>query len=476
MKHLTSNIEYVPVESIFPHTQNPRKNLGDLTELADSIKQNGIMQNLTVVPGHTLTDDEWKKLTALYKKSPSEEIRQMMNSRYSDEGYTVVIGHRRLAAAKLAGLKTVPCVVTDMDEKEQLRTMMMENMQRSDLTVYEQAQGFQLMLDMGDTIESVAKDTGFSTTTVRHRVKLLELDKDKFKKSEARGATISDYLELEKLESPDAKNALLDAIGTADFRNKLTKALENQEQQKIIAVFAEAASAFAEKVDTPDDSKMRRVTGYAYYHKDVVVEKPEDADTVHYFYTVSQYMVTIYKERVEAESEADAAAQAERERKEEIRKRQKEDLKEATARAYKLRMEFVKGVSSQTAKKHLGDIAAFIIWCTVNDFVGISSESMEELFGSNFDFENECFTLENAAAMVQSSERALLLIAYAISNDDDMEGYANLWRLSHKENEELDALYSLLGKLGYEMSSEEKALQDGSHELFQTTESESDNG
>lgn len=99
----------------------------------------------------------------------------------------------------------------------------MENMQRSDLTVYEQAQGFQMMLDMGGTVESVAKDTGFSTTTVRHRIKLLELDKDKFKKSEARGASITDYIELEKVEDPGEKNKLLDAIGTADFRSKLVK-------------------------------------------------------------------------------------------------------------------------------------------------------------------------------------------------------------------------------------------------------------
>ena len=58
------------------------------------------------------------------------------------DGYTVVIGHRRLAAAKLAGLRELPCVITEMTLQEQLRTMLMENMQRTDLTVYEQAQAF----------------------------------------------------------------------------------------------------------------------------------------------------------------------------------------------------------------------------------------------------------------------------------------------------------------------------------------------
>ena len=88
------------------------------------------------------------------------------------ETFTVVIGHRRLAAAKLAGLKEVPCVIASMDAKEQVRTMLLENMQRSDLTVYEQAQGFQMMLDMGDSVEDIAAKSGFSKTTVRRRVKI----------------------------------------------------------------------------------------------------------------------------------------------------------------------------------------------------------------------------------------------------------------------------------------------------------------
>ena len=120
----------IPVDRLHPHPDNPRKDLGDLTELADSIKANGIMQNLTVViddPSKTITD------------------------------YTVIIGHRRLAAAKLAGLTEVPCFITEMDEKTQLTTMLAENMQRADLTVYEQAQGFQMMIDLGATVEDVAR-------------------------------------------------------------------------------------------------------------------------------------------------------------------------------------------------------------------------------------------------------------------------------------------------------------------------------
>lgn len=78
-----------------------------------------------------------------------------------DDHYVVLIGHRRMAAAKLAGLTELPCVIVDMTEREQVQTMLVENMQRSDLTVYEEAKGFQMMLDLGDTVETVAEKPAF---------------------------------------------------------------------------------------------------------------------------------------------------------------------------------------------------------------------------------------------------------------------------------------------------------------------------
>ena len=148
-------ITYIAVENIHQHPDNPRKDLGDLSELSESIKKKGIMQNLTVIPGHWDEKTEWH-----------------------EDGYTLIIGHRRCAAAKLAGLKELPCrVVDDMGKKEQVSTMLEENMQRNDLTIYEQANGFQMMLDLGETEESIAEKTGFSKTTVRHRLNIAKLNK-----------------------------------------------------------------------------------------------------------------------------------------------------------------------------------------------------------------------------------------------------------------------------------------------------------
>ena len=108
-----AEIKYIPVSKLWRHPDNPRKDLGDVTELAESIKVNGVLQNLTVVP---LIGEITKK--------------------WDGESYRVIIGHRRLAAAKIAGLTELPCIVAEMTEKEQLSTMLVENMQRSDLTFY----------------------------------------------------------------------------------------------------------------------------------------------------------------------------------------------------------------------------------------------------------------------------------------------------------------------------------------------------
>ena len=134
-----AEIVMIPVNQIHPHPKNPRKNIGDVTELANSIKAKGVLQNLTVVPGHWMTHEEWAEISARYKENPTEEDRQLMNSRWLDTGYTVIIGHRRLAGSKQAGLVEVPCVVADLTDREQFDTMMVENVQRADLTIFEQA-------------------------------------------------------------------------------------------------------------------------------------------------------------------------------------------------------------------------------------------------------------------------------------------------------------------------------------------------
>ena len=259
---------YLPIETLFHHPNNPRKALGDLAELTDSIKQNGVFQNLTVVP--------WFDPNGEDTNTPIDENR-----------YYVIIGNRRLEAAKSADLKELPCVVANMPFKDQIRTMLIENMQRSDLTVYEQAKGFQMMLDLGDTVETIAEQSGFSQSTVRSRVKLLELDEDKFKASVERNVSLFDYMKLDKIKDPKLKNKVLDSAGTANFSNELKKAIATEKNKQRILQIEADLSRFATKVTDRDG--LIYVKSYNSYIQSDAVTPPEDADTVQYYYRLTTY-------------------------------------------------------------------------------------------------------------------------------------------------------------------------------------------
>lgn len=330
----------IAIDRLFPHADNPRKDLGDLSELAASIKASGILQNLTVVP------DE-----------PDN----------SNTDFTIIIGHRRYAAAKIAGLTELPCVVVEMSEREQLQTMLVENMQRSDLTVYEQAQGFQMMLNMGDSVAEIAEKSGFSQTTIRRRVKLLDLDRQKFQKAESRGATLNDYLELDKLDSPEDKNKALDAIGTANFNSVLKSLISEQEIRKKFAEWTEIADKFAYQIERTGEFNGQNV-GMVYcdgYHRwDLKREMtvPEDANDVRYFYRTDSSGITLYKERQQSQQpDPEAEAREERRRRDE---QAENEFAEAAEAHFELRKDFIKELPNSVFKQHMKEISLFCVATT----------------------------------------------------------------------------------------------------------------
>ena len=227
-------ITNITIEKLHPHPDNPRKELGDLTELAASIKEQGVFQNLTVIP-------KINELTLEVEEPSSISVRE-----YEQE-YTVIIGHRRLAAAKEAGLTELPCAVVDMDYPTQLSTMLLENMQRQDLTIMEQAEGIQLLLDLGESVKSVSTKTGLSEATIYKRKKLTELDKEEAQAALERGATLMDFAELEKIENSEAKNKLMKHMGTGNFKYYLNDAVLSQKTDKIEKELIESINDCIEK-------------------------------------------------------------------------------------------------------------------------------------------------------------------------------------------------------------------------------------
>ena len=232
-------LKQIGLNEIHPHPQNPRRDLGDVSELTESIKKNGIMQNLTVIPGH------WDE-----------------KGKHHEEGYTLLIGHRRYKASMAAGIDSVPCrIITGMDEREQLSTMLEENMQRADLTVWEQAQGFQMMLDLGDTEDDLAEKTGFSKQTIKHRLQIAKLDSKLLKKKEDDKSfqlTLSDLYELEKIKDIKRRNEVLkNCHSSRDLAWRAKTAAGEEKRDENYKVFESLCKAAGIK-EAPEKVKNER--------------------------------------------------------------------------------------------------------------------------------------------------------------------------------------------------------------------------
>lgn len=220
-----SRIVMIRTELLMHHPENPRKTIGDITELAESMKKNGVMQNLTVIPAVPKEKDYNPQV-------PVDEFEKDPNNDH--HRYHVLIGNRRMEAAKTAGVELVPCrIVTNMPLRQQLGIMLEENMQRSDLTIDEQAQGFQMMLDLGETEDTIAAKTGFGKTTIRHRLNIAKLDQRTLKAREADTGfqlQIKDLIELEKVKSIKTRNKILkEATNSKDL---VRRALQEAQQEK----------------------------------------------------------------------------------------------------------------------------------------------------------------------------------------------------------------------------------------------------
>lgn len=192
-------IQMIPRSKLEPHPDNPRKDLGDLSELAASIIKSGLLQNLTVVPHPDKPDM-----------------------------YRIIIGHRRFAASTIAGIDELPCTVEDMSYADQVATMLAENMQRNDLTIADQVSGIQLMIDLGESVKGIAEKTGISESSVRKRVSISQLPQKEMKQATSKGATLLDLLEVTKLEDKVNQAKVLKDFGTNNFMYSVRVARDDE--------------------------------------------------------------------------------------------------------------------------------------------------------------------------------------------------------------------------------------------------------
>jgi len=203
----TGRVIFLQPRVIRPNPAQPRKVFRQeaLEELAQSIRQHGILQPLSV--------------------------------RRVENGYELVAGERRLRAAQLAGLTEIPCLIMSMDEKQSGMAAMVENLQRQDLDFIEEARGIsRLMEQHGMSQEQMARVLGKSQSAVANKLRILRHERTVLEAIRENGLTERHARALLRLENMEQKMAMITAIAAQNMsvartEEAITRLLEDKKSQ-----------------------------------------------------------------------------------------------------------------------------------------------------------------------------------------------------------------------------------------------------
>lgn len=444
-------IQEIELSKLKIHPKNVRKTYRGIDELAESIKAQGIRQNLTVV------------------KNP--------------EGfgtYWVVIGNRRLKAAIKAGIKTAPCEVVEMDEKEQLETMLLENMQRDDLTIYEQAQGFQMVLDLGETEEGLAEKTGFSKTTIRRRLNIAKLDQEALQEKEAEGEfqlSLSDLYELEKIKSVEKRNEILKGARNSREITSNVQRIISEEKQKAVEKKILSLLKKAGIEEAPEKAKMEIYTNkwetvktYSLRSdapKKLDIQK-EEKETLYYLKYYSEVKVIRKAKKQKRELTPEEKRRAERDSR---KKRVKAMAKEMAA----CRRDFILDIIAGKIKplENSGD-AMRKLWDVMrkgSSYVSDSSISSFFIGKSSYDSTEE--EKKDAAERIENLSVPELTLITAYNGTEGLELSEWTGDFNKRSAGILKEFYEVLMMYGFTYNSDDEVkLLNGTHDLYTEAEIE----
>jgi len=182
-------IHEILLEDLKPNPYQPRKKFDDeaLEELSESIKQQGIFQPLAV-----------RKLIV---------------------GYEIIAGERRYRASKIAGLETVPCVIYDYDDAQMMEVALIENIQREDLSIIEEAKSYEMLLNNLEYTQSkLAEKVGKSRSHIANMLRILKLDEYILDLIEDNQITMGHVKILVTIEDKKKQKEIIQKI----LKNKLT--------------------------------------------------------------------------------------------------------------------------------------------------------------------------------------------------------------------------------------------------------------
>lgn len=442
-------IKNIPIDLLKPHPKNPRQELRGLAELEASIREKGVLQNLTVVRNKGALG-EWSGT------------------------FTVVIGHRRLAAAKEAGLIELPCAIVDMTEEEQITTMMSENVQRNDLLPYEQAHGYQTMLDLGISVKDMAAKTGVSERTVYRRLKLTEFDREKLTEASNKAITFEELDRLAQIKDEKRRNDVLSLFGTKDYDWKFQLALKDQKEEEMREVWRKALTeAGAEEMENPFGTGHKQVN-----QMQLERFKPEDMtklmlDGIKYYFGFSYGWCYLLCEQVAQEmpeeTEEERAEREEKERRAALVEENGKYLDKAVRHAYMLRTQFIISISEQTCRDHVNDIIAYLtklLWTSPASVAGNwNVDNIARYDGGTYGTKKAAAAKMYEYHAYTHPHKTLFWNACGVFADNEYRRYHDT-NAEYTPNRALDEFYEFLEKLGYCVSREEREMMNGTHERF----------
>lgn len=193
-ERVVNKVVQIETDRIKPNPYQPRRDFDDLEGLAQSICENGILQPLTV--------------------------------RREDGEIQLVAGERRLRAARMLGMPAVPCIVVEMTGRNSAAVALIENIQRRDLSVFDEAEAIAKLIDYyGMTQEDAALKLGKSQSTIANKLRLLKLSENLRKKISEYGLTERHARALLKLADEEKQLEAVESVHSRDLNVEATERL-----------------------------------------------------------------------------------------------------------------------------------------------------------------------------------------------------------------------------------------------------------
>lgn len=193
----------VSVGKIKPNPYQPRKTFDQkaLEELSESIKENGLFQPIL--------------------------LRETL------VGYEIISGERRYRASKLAGLKTIPGIIYDYTDQQMMEVALVENIQREDLSIVEEARSYQSLIDnLGYTQEQLANKVGKSRSHVANIIRLLKLDENILESVDKGLLSMGHVKVLITIDDKKRQHQIVDQIISQNLNVRQTEELANSAKGK----------------------------------------------------------------------------------------------------------------------------------------------------------------------------------------------------------------------------------------------------